>query len=123
MSDSFEHSAGFRTVSLVLLLVDLLALLGMVGMVAISAPASRRFLADMGAEVPSLTRTFLSIPLWGYVAGLGALAVVLLVKELLLRPAVRMAVNLVVLPIVLLAAGAYVYSIVMPVMDMMQCIQ
>ena len=56
-------------------------------------------------------------------AGLGALAVALLVKELLLRPAVRMAGNLVVLLIVLLAAGAYVYSIVMPVMTMMQVLQ
>jgi hypothetical protein len=118
-----NRNLALSVLSVIVLLMDVGALLGMAIMFPMTADRFRRVFADMGHALPGLTVFFLGIPAVVYPLVFGGLAVALVVKEFLLRPAAKLGINIVVLPLALLTAGAYFASLFLPMMQVLQAVQ
>jgi hypothetical protein len=106
--------------SAVVLLADVASLM-VVGVTAFfHVPIFRRIFTDMGAALPVLTTFFLDIPPAVYAALAVVLAVGLIVKEPLVRPVVRLVVNIAALPPIIFTAIALILALVVPLLSMMQ---
>ena len=112
-----------KVLSLVVLILDLVVLLGMAVTMPATAASFRRTFADMNRALPSLTAFFLGMPVAVYPLVLGFVGVALVVKEFLARPAVRLCINIAMLPLALVTAGAYVLSLFLPMMAMLRAIR
>jgi len=75
-------------------------------------PAFANIFYDFDAELPSATEAFLAVPSWLFLAAFATLAVVLIVKEIVLRRLALLSLCLnVVVGLGLLAAGVVAYLV------------
>jgi hypothetical protein len=109
--------------SAVVLVLAEVVLVGTIWLMLHSTPTFRQLAADMGARTPALTAFFLDAPKPLFPAVLGVIAAGLLLKELLLRPRVRLWINIAALPAALLFAGLYVASLYLPMLSVLQQVQ
>ncbi|HUS90729.1 MAG TPA: hypothetical protein VM695_02725 [Phycisphaerae bacterium] len=123
MADDSRLSA-ISVFSLVAMTADLL-LLGSVGMVvSYMSPRLQTVLLDTGAALPALTLWLLQVPHSAWLAGAWLLALGLVLKELLVRPAwVRLAANLALLLLLAAATAVYFLCLVIPMMQLITSLQ
>jgi hypothetical protein len=119
-----QQGGGLVVLSAVVLAADLAVLAAATVAALFVVPRFRRVFAEMGAELPRLTRLHLSTPLAAHLGLLALLAAGLIAKEVLVRrPNIRLLINVLVLVFLLLAAGVYVLALFLPMVQMVQAMQ
>ena len=114
-SESRNPAVALHVLSLLALAADMGLLVAVGYLTLYVQPNTLKVFADFDAELPAMTQLVISIPTVAYLAGLLAVAAVLVLKEILVRhAAVKLAANLVV-GLAMLAFGALVFlALVVP---------
>ena len=95
-----------------------------IGLILWSMEPYQEMFADMGAELPQLTRAFLAPDPAAWAVALGAVAVVLIGKEFLVRdPWMRLWINIPALLAGVVLPALYVLAIWMPMVGGLQSVQ
>jgi hypothetical protein len=119
-ADSTIRDRTMAVASAVVLVVDVTALVALATMAFFNIPSFRRVFADMGVALPLLTTFVLAIPPIVYVVLSILLAMALIVKEFLVRPVIRLVINIVALPPIVFTAIALIMALVLPLLRTMQ---
>ena len=116
---------AYRVVSWVILAVNLLLLVVVgLGLPLFYLPRQMRIYMDMGNKLPMVTQYVItySNPAVALLMA-GFLGTLLVVKEILASPKVRLWVNVATLVLLLIWGICYVYAVSLPMWDMMRAMQ
>jgi hypothetical protein len=106
--------------SKVVLVVDVTSLVALGVMAFYDVPGLRAAAAEVRGPLPPLTRSLLAIPPIVYAGGSVLLALILIIKESRVRPAIRLLINILALPPIVFTAIVLVLGLVEPVMTARQ---